>query len=382
MKIELCKISNDALAEKLSLAVREERRLTVEVLHLLREVERRELFARLGFSSLFSYCVDHSKYSESAAQRRIVAMRALRELPELEEKIETGKLSLSVLAMTESSLKQNAKRENRKVSIDERRTVLAAVEDLSRRKAELALIEKFDLAPMKFESTEQPLNNGGARIVLELTEDEMQSIDELRRLSSQPQTAKELILRLVRAESARKKRQRGEAPLLGNRKPSFKDETRLKLEGANLKKFTSAGGSDSAERKRGSDSVARERLGESKNELHQKAPEMKSLPLATKRLAWVRAESRCEFRTANGSRCFSKHTLEFDHVKPRAHGGSDEPNNLRLLCRAHHRLLTTDIFGRSKMQPFRPTISPLVSAPHPLPAIPLLLDRATSAGGS
>lgn len=145
--------------------------------------------------------------------------------------------------MTKSSLKQNAKRENRKVSIDGRRTVLAAVEDLSRRKAELALIEKFDLSPMKFESTEQPLNNGGARIVLELTDAEMQSIDELRRLSSQPQTAKELILRLVRAESARKKRQRGEAPLLGNRKPSFKDETRLKLEGANLTKFTSAGGS-------------------------------------------------------------------------------------------------------------------------------------------
>ncbi len=361
MKLELSKISNDALAEKLSLAVREERRLTVEVLHLLREVERRELFARLGFSSLFSFCVDHLKYSESAAQRRIVAMRALRELPELEEKIETGKLSLSVLAMTESSLKQNAKRENRKVSIDERRTVLAAVEDLSRRKAELALIEMFDLAPMKLESTEQPLNNGGARIVLELTEEEMQSIDELRRLSSQPQTAKELILRLVRAESARKKRQRGEAPLLGNRQPSFKDETRLKLERAYLTKFTSAGGSDS---------VARERLGESKNELHQKAPEKKSLTLATKRLVWVRAEAMCEFRTAHGRRCFSKHTLEFDHVKPRAHGGSDEPNNLRLLCRSHHRLLTTDIFGRSKMQPFRPTISPLVSAPHPLPAIP------------
>ena len=39
------------------------------VLHHLREVERRFLFAELGYSSLFEYCISELKYSAGSAQR-------------------------------------------------------------------------------------------------------------------------------------------------------------------------------------------------------------------------------------------------------------------------------------------------------------------------
>lgn len=302
MNQDIHTLSNEALAEWLNVTVREERRITIEVLRLLREVERRELFASLGFSSLFAYCVEHLKYSESAAQRRIVAMRALHALPELEEKIASGKLSLSVLSLAESALKQNAKREQRGVEISERRAVFQEVEGLSRRQAEEKLVQKFNLAPVKISSTERPLTNGAVRIVLEVTEEEMEAIEELRRLSSRPQTAKEMLLSLVRAEAAKRRRQVGEAPL--------------------LRRSSSAGGT------------------------------------MTKRMVWVRAKGQCEHRTPVGSRCISKHTLELDHVLPRSHGGGGGPENLRLLCRAHHRLVTTEVFGREKMQVFRPALEP------------------------
>ena len=39
----------------------------------------------------------------------------------------------------------------------------------------------------------------------------------------------------------------------------------------------------------------------------------------------------------SGRRCGSRYLLQVDHVFPYALGGNAEPDNLRLLCAAHHR---------------------------------------------
>ena len=49
MDFDLGKLADEALTEKLATTVREERCLTIEVLHPLREVEARELFASWAF---------------------------------------------------------------------------------------------------------------------------------------------------------------------------------------------------------------------------------------------------------------------------------------------------------------------------------------------
>ena len=55
-------------------------------------------------------------------------------------------------------------------------------------------------------------------------------------------------------------------------------------------------------------------------------------------------------KMANGNseakRCEAIHRLEFDHVKPRAHGGQNTVDNLRLLCRAHNNLAAKDVMGK------------------------------------
>lgn len=79
-------------------AVATERSALTQVLHHLREIERRRLYSDLGYQSLFDYCVGELKYSEGAASRRVQAMRLFKELPELEEKIASGRLSLTNLA--------------------------------------------------------------------------------------------------------------------------------------------------------------------------------------------------------------------------------------------------------------------------------------------
>lgn len=96
----------DLLTRTEEIAARE-RRLTVELLNHLREIDNRRLFCDLKYSSLLEYAVRHLKYSEDQACRRISAMRLLRDMPALEteslsEKIESGDLTLTNLGLAQS----------------------------------------------------------------------------------------------------------------------------------------------------------------------------------------------------------------------------------------------------------------------------------------
>ena len=64
----------------------------------------------------------------------------------------------------------------------------------------------------------------------------------------------------------------------------------------------------------------------------------RAIPAAVRREVWQRDEGRCRYVDPRGGhRCPSRHLLQIDHVLPYALGGGAEPENLRLLCFAHHR---------------------------------------------
>lgn len=77
----MCIESLSALQQK-SLA---ERRTTLEVIELLQEVERRSLHLQRGYGSLLEFCMKELKYSESAAYRRICAMRVMKDIPQVKK---------------------------------------------------------------------------------------------------------------------------------------------------------------------------------------------------------------------------------------------------------------------------------------------------------
>jgi hypothetical protein len=58
----------------------------------------------------------------------------------------------------------------------------------------------------------------------------------------------------------------------------------------------------------------------------------------------------CSWVDAHGVRCGSRAWLQLDHREPAGKGGSSEPDNLRLLCRAHNRLAAERAYGREHMQ--------------------------------
>ncbi|MCA9727563.1 MAG: HNH endonuclease [Candidatus Eisenbacteria bacterium] len=92
------------LDETHTLAFRE-RRVTLAMILLLLEVERRELHLE-RYSSLFSYCTDQLGYSRSAAARRIRAARVLRDHPAAAERLADGSLNLTTVCLLSRVLTQ------------------------------------------------------------------------------------------------------------------------------------------------------------------------------------------------------------------------------------------------------------------------------------
>lgn len=61
------------------------------------------------------------------------------------------------------------------------------------------------------------------------------------------------------------------------------------------------------------------------------------IPAKVKSEVWARDDGRCAWREKNGEVCGSRDWIEYDHVRPFAKGGrSDDPRNIRLLCRVHN----------------------------------------------
>src|SRR6478735_5753410 len=93
----LVELGNSELLAGLSELVRQGNELTARVLAHLVELEERMLHLELGFSSLFSYCVEALGMSEGAAGRRVTAARVCRRFPEAFEQVARGELHLCAL---------------------------------------------------------------------------------------------------------------------------------------------------------------------------------------------------------------------------------------------------------------------------------------------
>ncbi len=88
---------NNLLANLKSLRVRE-KEVLLEVLKHIAEVERRELYLREGYPSMFAYLTVELGYSENGASRRLRGARCINLYPETFELLKEGALNLSTVS--------------------------------------------------------------------------------------------------------------------------------------------------------------------------------------------------------------------------------------------------------------------------------------------
>ncbi len=310
-------LSNSELLNSTRVVTAEERRISIVVLWHLREIESRRLFC--GYPSLFEYCVHELKYSKGPAYRRIAAMRALKDVPEISGAIQSGDLTMTTVAQVQSFLRQEKIQNNRIYTTDEKKTLFAEFAGKSSDQVEKTLATKApNLIPReKTRSVNETKTE--LRIVLDdYTLDKLKQVRDLcaHRLQD-PNSYGELLMLMA-------------------------DLALAKIDPCKQKQSVSVAKAVSkvkAKHTRGFSTKAQTRYL------------AKILRIET----WKKADGRCTYKDPiSGHMCNSRFKLQIEHIYPFAKGGLHTPENLTLLCAGHQRIRAIQEYGINKMKRYLP----------------------------
>lgn len=307
--MDLTSVSDESLLLKIEKLCLEERELLTKILHHLREIDRRKLYANLKLPSLFEYAVKKLGYSEDQAYRRISAMKLLKDLPEIEEKINSGELQLSHLGMANSFFNKEKQIGQKLFSKAEKLELLSKMESKSAREAE-KIILSYSTSPI-FHRPERE------RVIAE----EMVEINFV-------------------ARSQLKDKLHKLKDLLAHRSPHLSTAELIeKLCDLGLEKWGKGFDFFKSINEEGKQNQNNNHQSDFDLESAQKQQSWESL----KKTIWKRDKGQCR-------NCGSSYALEVDHILPKAKGGTDHINNLRLLCRSCNQRAAIQHFGINKMQ--------------------------------
>jgi 5-methylcytosine-specific restriction endonuclease McrA len=328
----ISQITNDELLQKLKTQVENERKLLMEILECLREVENRKLHLELGYPDLYMFAMKELGYTSGAAYRRISAMRLLKSLPDIAPRLESGELGLENASQAQSFFRkedQNRKEKSvEKLTLQEKREVVLELVGKSTREGQRILLER---SPEAMTPTEKfkPLPSQKTLVQFVADEELMCMLEELKNL------------------------------LAHQNYEGRMDVLMKKIAGLALEKLKSKG-------RKNADSKCIDNQVQSKTSTQVPAPsrshaqvqahmqtqaqtcvtpspapgKMRSryISASVKRHVRLRDQNGCTYRDPKtGQICQSKHGLQLDHIVPFSLGGAHSVENLTLLCGAHNR---------------------------------------------
>ena len=418
-------LSDDRLLARTKELSRIEHHLEVVVIDHLREIHKRRLYLRRGFSSLFDYAVRELGYSDAAAWRRIKAMRLCADMDGVRERLRNGSMTLNAAAQLQNAFDRQERKKERAarsardgagcgaaaqsqegaapprpaerkppaqapvqvLDAEARRELVEQASGKSSREV-MQLLAEVDPELAAVADRVRPLGGGRWELKAVIDDECRRGLERLKGLLSHVDphlTMGQLMARLVREgldrhDPARPPRGRRAAPAKGAEQTSAAKTQAASTRGADSAAPSAAKasaqaaaqpGDEAADRldtsavkpavKPGGDTTSAPKTRRLDRQaatagVAQSAPPARTetsaakaggatgratgraIPAAVKREVWRRDRGRCRYvdRTS-GRRCGSQHLLQIDHVVPYARGGAAEPNNLRLLCAAHHR---------------------------------------------
>ncbi len=317
--MELTKISNQELLNRMDKLVQSERKLTHVILCHINEVESRRLYAELGFDSMFGYLTRHCGYGEDSAYRRLQAARLLKKNPTIATKLEQGVLNLTQLTRVQKCIKQES---NAGVAIGTEKTlqILEQIENKSSFETKQVLAVEFN-QPIQTHEVLKPQSDDTVRLELTFTAEQMKMLEQVKSLLSHslPNNSWADVITHLAERHIQK--------ILGKdhqlkEQASVPTQTRTQMLAPSAKAALSTP-SFTAKRKRA------------------------GIKITLRRRLLKKANYCCEYiDQKTKARCQSHYQLQIDHRIPFALGGSDAESNLRVFCRSHN-LLAAKQWGLS-----------------------------------
>ncbi len=371
----LADLSNDQLIRKCDTAVRSEQELGIAILDYLNEIERRSLYLKEGYSSLFDYCTRRWRYSRSKAGRFIAAARCMNRFPAARILLSNREITVCGLSKI-SGLMSYETSDNllREVS----GKMYVEIEKIAASHRTAPVIRDF-VRPIGFQAPgedERGEEDQGDlfQVVSEMTpnrsqngtgypqvstpatgEDRSQNRSNPKRKPAQRyeirfSASEEFLEKLERARSICSKRwslgailEKGLDELLERHDPERKQARREKRES---RKRVVAPDTQSVQTAPDGVGVKKGRAREEQIAAKQtRSPSTRSryIPAPLRDAVFTRDNAQCTYVGGSGVRCGSTAHLQIDHINPFCMGGEHTLGNLRILCGKHNRLAAREL---------------------------------------
>ncbi len=237
-------------------------------------------------------------------------MKLLKEVPEVEEKMESGAISMTHLGVAQSLFKHESKKHDRTFTAEEKLEVLQKMENTTTREAQR----------MAFSMASSPM---------------FEVQDKIR-----PVSAETVEIKFSAPNELEQKLERLKG-LLARSHPNITMADLIdKLSDLGLKEWDPT---RKVVKPRKSPAPPRNESASVVNVKANARQSRQSIPAHLKREDWLRDNSRC-------CNCGSSFALQVDHCRPVAFGGDNTLENLRLLCRTCNQRAAIENLGVGKMQ--------------------------------
>ena len=269
--------SQEELVSELQILKKKEAHVLADILIYLDEVAHRELHLKLGYQSIYKFCLEKLGYTKDEAYPRMRASELIH--LGIENAVRENKIGLTALAQARIAFRKH------KTSRDEQRQILEKIIESKDASRTLA-----DALPADHEDRDltKPLGKNRNLIQFEVTDEELAQLQKLKN-----------------------------------------HQAHKNYEGKWHDFFMDLACNELAKQERQSKPFAQNESAKSSKRIY--------ISIQVERKTRERANHQCEYTSPDGHRCSSTHGTQIDHSIPLALGGTSEIKNLRLLCGEHNR---------------------------------------------
>ena len=359
----LADLSDQVLTGRLLQIRKEERRLLVECLGCLAELDRRKAVLSLGYGSLFSFCTEFLSMTKASAFRRTTAARLLARFPVVADYLADGRLNLTTLVELRDVLD-----EAHLVEILDR--AAGRTEDQVK---ELVASLRPQPAPADLlRRLPSPRNDSGGSGPVPAAANDPSAALAPPAFLPPPVPAPATAVQAARPPAAHLHPIAPEQHVL---RVTVSAEFVANLEAARRALSHKLPGGELAEvlheglRAILANADRRRRGTGKKSSPSTPPPGSRYVPAAVRDEVWRRDGGQCAFIGSTGHRCTSRHQLQLHHLHPFALGGPPLAANLSLRCRAHNLHAAEQDYGREHIAA---KVAARQARAHSAPTLPLL----------
>jgi hypothetical protein len=360
--MELKRLSDDQLVASAENQFAIERKTSHYILLHLKEISLRRIYAKRGFPNLREMLIKHFRQSETAANQRLKSLELMLDVPAVEERLISGDLNMSTVAMAQRQINREEKLTGKEISKEKKAEIVESITNKTMAKAEIELFKLLPETASHPETYERRVSEHATRLNLTVPNDVMEMLIRLKEIWAHIDPTMDHVevirrsfkMTLQKVDPAQRKTSIKKSGAVSN--PKINIDSRSN---ADMQTSMNSRTRDSAQR---ASTSPTQHLTDSVKHRGTKRPTYYKRELD--RALWERAQSRCEFiDEKTGRRCDCRFGLQREHVIPLALGGTNELSNMQLLCATHNQLRARHVFGNKKIDAFQTGGRKLVPEP-------------------